>query len=234
MRKMKNQMCFLAVVGLGLIVFNLSLPAETADLVDQIVVVGSETGSSDQCVRISLENSSKIPIGAMTFKVSFLDKAEEPFWSNIRVWSHDGKYSTNPESENGPFFPGTTRSFEVCGGPNMPVSEWDRPRVAVTFKSANRYIDLAKYDPICGRIKSCDKVKQSQMLLNQPQACQKMFAGLEASQLTLAMLPAINKCIESTPCEELDTFKCFSKAAQEGPPADPKPSPAARPESKIP
>lgn len=74
--------------------------------------------------------------------------------------------------------------------------------------------DLSKYDEICAIVQKCDQNPQSKMLLMQPEACQKMFAGLDKSPQTQAFTPQVIDCVKKAPCDKLDTFKCFASSAQ--------------------
>ncbi len=74
--------------------------------------------------------------------------------------------------------------------------------------------DLSKYDEICATVTKCDQNPQSKMLLMQPEACQKMFAGLDKSPQTAAFTPQVIDCIQKAPCAKLDTMKCFAASAQ--------------------
>lgn len=217
-------LCF-GILLCSLLVLNGSLAGESENLIDQIRVVGTDPGKSEDCVSMTMLNLSAVPIGAITIRVFFLDRTSNPFWSTTRTWTHDGKYSENLEMEKGPFLSHSVRRFEVCGSDDMQVMNWDRPKVQFQLRDALRYVDLAKFDSICEKIKACDKNKQSQMLLNQPQACQKMFSSMYTGRQTNPMFPNIQQCIQTTPCDELDTFKCFSKATLETPPEVPNQPP---------
>jgi len=83
--------------------------------------------------------------------------------------------------------------------------------------------DLSKYDEICAIVQKCDQNPQSKMLLMQPEACQKMFTGMENSPQTAAFTPQVLDCVKKAPCEKLDTFKCVAGATQGIMPVTPAP-----------
>ncbi|MDH5654697.1 MAG: hypothetical protein OEZ34_02240 [Spirochaetia bacterium] len=67
--------------------------------------------------------------------------------------------------------------------------------------------DLSKYDEVCARVVQCDA---SISVLPDPQNnCKKLMGGFE--EKLPQIMPEFQKCLTTTPCEELQFQACMNK-----------------------
>ncbi|HMU84717.1 MAG TPA: hypothetical protein PKE49_08030 [Leptospiraceae bacterium] len=170
--------------------------AESQPLATQLKVKKVEWNLDTFCAHVWIENQSKSPVDRLIIEIG-----ADSLRPVRTTWNRSGSEAV--------LAPHAERSFEICDSSLASRKEQLTARVIM----ASAVIDLAKYSDLCDYIRRCEVNPEAKRLLANPEACEKMFAGLERSSQTMAFIPIIEDCARKTACSELETFKCFALSA---------------------
>lgn len=170
--------------------------AESQPLAAQLKVKKVEWNLDTFCAHVWIENQSRSPVDRLIIEIG-----EDSLHPVRTTWNRSGSEAV--------LAPHAERSFEICDSSLASRKEQLTARVIM----ASAVIDLAKYSDLCNLVRRCEVNPEAKRLLANPEACEKMFAGLERSSQTMAFIPGIEECVRKTACSELETFKCFASSA---------------------